>query len=786
MDFRVRVGGMLSVFGFYAVQLVMISYHHRKELTDHNMQSYKGLVAVDILLLFVVVLYLVCKWLAISAVDKFIVLFDSVLFALSFCWMVLAAPVVDVLVGFFVCNIIIATSTVLLDLYEFRQFSKIYQQLQGNNASSLATSTIIDGDIADEGRQNPIRDVEVGNSYEHINGHEGGGQGSRKSSDVEEDVLHRVRVRASSNVREVKYMPRAIDLAKKGVLDGFRVNLQELPEIDESIPRDLPWSTFEDVTHTVDSSSCHIYTARWGDIPVILKLIKEDRITSAVAVAEFDIEERVLSRVRHPHIVRLLGSGTQPRKYLVLEHLSGGTLSHSLGVRQDRVKQRWLKKFTLLETLKMAHGLAQALNYLHNEWSDSVHIIHRDLKPDNIGWSADGVLKLFDFGLSVSVRAQRERTEQYKLTGNTGTLRYMAPEVVLGRSYNQTVDTYSFGILIWQIAAGQIPFRDMGKKTYFDRVVIKGVRPALEVRWPPAFCELLRNCWHEDKNARPSFREIASELAELVAEEEAIEAAHSNRCSTYTCTSLVDLLLCLRPLYMLVSLVLLGCSFILSTQHEQEVDNDISAGAILSALAALALYASTLNYMCGAWPAVPLQDAAAKINLDITADVGDAADIIRPQKVHKKSPPEVEMGHLNGPQTTSGSNLFGTVSRAERSASHSTDNTASIRTAQVPSVIAAGMRDGEEEDVEVGFGNPIHQQDAATSSASSPAHSKSRGLFSGLQDKVTRVTGSAHKQSRRAKDFGGPGNVIFSPLSNVHDEEGEGGAAEQGEGDRRV
>ena len=257
-------------------------------------------------------------------------------------------------------------------------------------------------------------------------------------------------------MREVKYMPTDLDLTKKGVCDGFRVNLSALPEIDQTIPRDLPWSTFEDVQHTVDSSSCHIYTARWGETPVILKLIKEDRVGSAVALAEFDTEEKVLSRVRHPHVVRLLGSGSVPRKYLVLEYLSGGTLAHSLGIRPEQAKQRWLKKFTLLETFKLAHGLAEALNYLHNDWSSAVHIIHRDLKPDNIGFSADGVLKLFDFGLSVSVRAQRERTEQYRLTGNTGTLRYMAPEVVLGRSYHQTVDTYSFGILIWQVAAGQV------------------------------------------------------------------------------------------------------------------------------------------------------------------------------------------------------------------------------------------------------------------------------------------------------------------------------------------
>ena len=77
-----------------------------------------------------------------------------------------------------------------------------------------------------------------------------------------------------------------------------------------------------------------------------------------------------------------------------------------------------------METLLLAQSLASALDYLHNHWNEHVQIIHRDLKPDNIGWSADGTLKLFDFGLCACVRKQIDRRDQYKLTGNTGTLRY--------------------------------------------------------------------------------------------------------------------------------------------------------------------------------------------------------------------------------------------------------------------------------------------------------------------------------------------------------------------------
>ena len=63
---------------------------------------------------------------------------------------------------------------------------------------------------------------------------------------------------------------------------------------------------------------------------VIIKMIRADRVGSAVAVAEFDTEEALLSNMSHPHIVTLLGSGRYPRKFLVLELLEGGTLSHAL------------------------------------------------------------------------------------------------------------------------------------------------------------------------------------------------------------------------------------------------------------------------------------------------------------------------------------------------------------------------------------------------------------------------------------------------------------------------
>jgi len=139
------------------------------------------------------------------------------------------------------------------------------------------------------------------------------------------------------------------------------------------------------------------------------------------------------------------------------------------------------------------------------------------------------MIKLFDFGLCACIGRSEEKSDVYDMTGNTGTLRYMAPEVALGKSYNQSVDTYSFGIIVWQILKGKVPFHGMGRRTYMENVVLGGERPRIDKRWPPRFSRLLQRCWHTDKNMRPPFSEIVVELDSLIL---AVESTTNHRIKT--------------------------------------------------------------------------------------------------------------------------------------------------------------------------------------------------------------------------------------------------------------
>jgi serine/threonine protein kinase len=352
---------------------------------------------------------------------------------------------------------------------------------------------------------------------------------SRRGSDAEPFGQLKISSPAVRADSVAKYVFTANETTMR--VDGFKVNLSKLPPLVEpdsnwSFFNNLQWSDFRNVTHLIDSSSCHIYTANWRDHekPVILKLIKLERMSSALSMSEFEAEACILSRVRHPHIISLLGAGNNPRPFLVLELLEGGTLGHTLGVKTEQTTDIGKcppRSFTFVETLAVALAMGNALHYLHEQWNDTIHVIHRDLKPDNIGWSENGVIKIFDFGLCAVVKSARpnnELTEAYKLTGNTGTLRYMAPEVALGKSYNQTVDVYSFAIIIWQIARGKVPFENLGRKAFLNKVVREGLRPPLDPAWPDSFKTLLIMCWHEDRLKRPSFGVVCMELEKILQE----------------------------------------------------------------------------------------------------------------------------------------------------------------------------------------------------------------------------------------------------------------------------
>ena len=230
--------------------------------------------------------------------------------------------------------------------------------------------------------------------------------------------------------------------------------------------------------------------------------------------------------MNHPNIVSLIGAGWTSKKvrFIVLERLDGGTLTQQLGYDtriRDRRRRFWRKKqLPYLDVLRCARSLACALNYCHSQAVPGSIVLHRDLKPDNIGFTLDGQVKLIDFGLArIMENASSKSNDKYEMSGETGSLRYMAPEVAEGLPYNHKADVYSFGIIFWEMNAGKRPFSGLSRDTYYEQVVHGGGRPHLSKKWPSELNKLIGDCWNVDSDSRPTFEVIVDRIDDLLTNE---------------------------------------------------------------------------------------------------------------------------------------------------------------------------------------------------------------------------------------------------------------------------
>jgi serine/threonine protein kinase len=283
---------------------------------------------------------------------------------------------------------------------------------------------------------------------------------------------------------------------------------------------------FTDVQHLAFGSNAEVSKAKLAGDTVCIKMIKKDKVDNDVAKKEFDTECGILLRLNHPNILTLYGYGTEPHRFLVIEFLSGGTLTDKLKAKMRRssvFNALFPKaKFPLPEVYRMFIQLADAFDYLHRRMHPDATIIHRDLKPDNVGFTADGNLLLFDFGLCTCVKRFTSPTSVYEMTGGTGSLRYMAPEVALELPYNEKVDVYSCGILLWQVASDQQPFAGATRKDFMKFIVQQGCRPDVKSSWPKALKKLMTDMWDPDPTTRPSFDAVLNTLRVLAG----MEAIH--------------------------------------------------------------------------------------------------------------------------------------------------------------------------------------------------------------------------------------------------------------------
>lgn len=152
--------------------------------------------------------------------------------------------------------------------------------------------------------------------------------------------------------------------------------------------------------------------------------------------------------------------------------------------------------------------------------------MYRDLKPENIGFDVRDDAKLYDFGLATEFRPEELENRTYKLTGDTGTIRYMAPEVALSQPYTEKADVFSFAVVLWQILEMEVPYGKLHDEAIQRKVIDLGYRPRIDPQWPQSIRRLLQDCFASSPR-RPSMDVVCSVLRReinLLSDEDLIDA----------------------------------------------------------------------------------------------------------------------------------------------------------------------------------------------------------------------------------------------------------------------
>ncbi|KAM3703851.1 hypothetical protein ACB098_04G128100 [Castanea mollissima] len=228
--------------------------------------------------------------------------------------------------------------------------------------------------------------------------------------------------------------------------------------------------------------------------------------------ADFTQEVAVWHKLEHPNVTKFVGAtmGTSELQIqtdngpigmpsnvccVVVEYLPGGALKGYL------IKNR-RRKLAFNVVVQLALDLARGLSYLHSQ-----KIVHRDVKTENMLLDKTRTVKIADFGV-----ARVEASNPNDMTGETGTLGYMAPEVLNGNPYNRKCDVYSFGICLWEIYCCDMPYPDLSFSEVTTAVVRQNLRPEIPRCCPSSLANVMKRCWDASPDKRPEMEEVVSML----------------------------------------------------------------------------------------------------------------------------------------------------------------------------------------------------------------------------------------------------------------------------------
>lgn len=246
---------------------------------------------------------------------------------------------------------------------------------------------------------------------------------------------------------------------------------------------EIPFENITDLQWLGSGAQGAVFLGRLNGEEVAVKKVRD--------VHETDIKN--LRKLNHPNIISFRGVCTQAPCYcIIMEYCPYGQLYEIL---KDG------KEIPPALILDWSKQIASGMNYLHSH-----KIIHRDLKSPNVLVAKNDIVKISDFGTS---RTWNEKSTKMSFAG---TVAWMAPEVIRNEPCSEKVDIWSFGVVLWELLSGEIPYKDVDSSAIIWGVGSNSLHLPVPSSCPEGFKLLMRQCWSPKARNRPSFRQILMHL----------------------------------------------------------------------------------------------------------------------------------------------------------------------------------------------------------------------------------------------------------------------------------